>query len=128
MTPSWSDIFSARQLSLYTAAVADTASRWSYFVARTEIINGIRGIEIIPDFIRIYCNHLTHQMVLCFSLNYSYDNSDTNCLRQINTLLSKLLGKFASEFDSKKGKYQDYIRIKILKERVVSIVRVKKKA
>jgi hypothetical protein len=125
MTPSWSAIFSTRQLRLYTAAAADTAIRWSFFVVRTDIINGIRCIEIIPDFIRIYCNHLTHQ-TLCFSLNYTYDNFDTNCLRQINTLFSKSLCKFASEFDIKKGKYQDQIRIKILEVRVVSIVRVKK--
>jgi len=107
MTPSWIVIISARQLSLYTAAAADTASRCSFFVARTDIINGITGIGIIPDFIRIYCNHHTHththQMLFCLSLNYSYDNSDTNCLRQINTLFSKSLGKFATEFHRKKA-------------------------
>jgi hypothetical protein len=105
-------VFSARQLSLYTAAVeaaaAETACRLSFFVARTDIINGIIGTEIIPDFIRIYCNHHTHQMLFCLSLNYSYDNSDNKyCLRQINILFSKSLGNFASEFHRKKGKYQD---------------------
>jgi len=103
MTSSWSVIFATRHLSLHTAAAADTASRWSFFVARTDIINGITGTEIIPDLILIYCNHLTHLMLFCFSLNYSYDNSDTKRLRQINILFSKSLGKFTSESDRKKA-------------------------
>jgi hypothetical protein len=113
MTPSWCVTFSIRQFNLYTAAADRHCKSVIVFRCRSDIINGNACTEIIPDFIRIYCNHYTHQMVFCLSLHYSYDNYDTNCLRQINTLYSKSLSKFVSEFDRKKANiktryYQDF--------------------